>query len=163
MLPAIEDLRGKELAFATIAAKLHDQEVGTTDDTLVQEFAAATGGYSRAINDALKAYASIDYSTEPTVKVRSKALIGYAYDFLALLVDIVRVMEASPTASTEVARRLDLLEDFLLQKESLISSTYVDAARRELAAFHDPSVRGALEERLARLLRDRTGGQDGRR
>ncbi|MEX2680199.1 MAG: hypothetical protein Q6373_001245 [Candidatus Sigynarchaeota archaeon] len=157
MLPAIDDLHGKELAFATFATRVHDTDTGTIDDALAGEFAAASAGYSRAINEALKAYAGIDYFAEPQTKTRAKALIGYAYDFLALLVDIVKILEATPPAVQEVARRFDLLEDFLLQKESLVSTTYLDAARKELAAFHDPSVRDALEEKLARMIRERTG------
>nr|MDO8085138.1 hypothetical protein [Candidatus Sigynarchaeum springense] len=155
MLPPIDALHGKELAFATFAARVHDKDTTTIDDALVAEIAAASAGYNRAINEALRAYAKIDYASEPATKARAKALIGYAYDFLALLVDIVKVMEADPQAKDEAARRFDLLEDFLLQKENLVASTYLAAAKQELAAFHDPSVREALEEKLARMIRDR--------
>jgi hypothetical protein len=157
MLPTIDALHGKELAFATFAARLHDKDTGALDEALMGEFAAASAGYSRAINDALKAYAGIDYAVEPIAKARAKAHINYAYDFLALLMDIVKVMDLDPPAVKEVARRFDLLEDFLLQKGSLVGSTYLDAAKHELAAFHDPSVHDALEEKLARMIKERTG------
>jgi hypothetical protein len=157
MLPAIDDLHGKELAFATYAARLHDKDTGAVDEAMAGEFAAASAGYSRAINDALKAYAGIDYAVEPSAKTRAKACINYAYDFLALLMDIIKVMDLDPPAVKEVARRFDLLEDFLLQKGSLVGSTYLDAAKHELAAFHDPSVREKLEEKLARMIKERTG------
>ncbi len=157
MLPAIDDLNGKELVFATFAARLHDKDTGAVDEAMAGEFAAASAGYSRAINDALKAYAGINYAVEPSVKAHAKARINYAYDFLALLMDIVKVMGLDPPAVKEVARRFDLLEDFLLQKAYLVGSTYLDAAKRELAAFHDPSVREKLEEKLARLIKNKTG------
>jgi len=48
-----------------------------------------------------------------------------------------------------------LLEEFLLQKEQLVMTTYFEAARSELASFHDPEIRDALEESLARFLDDR--------
>jgi hypothetical protein len=156
MLPPLDDLHGKELAFATFAARLHDRDGGTIDEALPGEFAAAASWYSRAINVALKAYAGIDYAAEPSAKARAKARISYAYDFLALLMDIVKVMDSDPPAAKEVARRFDLLEDFLFQKGSLVGSTYLDAAKQELAAFHDPSVREKLEEKLARMIKDRT-------
>jgi hypothetical protein len=155
MLPALDDLHQKELAFATFAARLHDKEEGMVDETLAGEFAGAAGDYSRAINDALKAYAGIDYVVEPSAKARAKARISYAYDFLALLMDIVKVMDADPPAMKEVARRLDLIEDFLLQKGSLVESTYLFTAKQELAAFHDPAVRERLEEKLARMIKER--------
>ncbi len=157
MLPELEDLNKKELAFAMLSTRLHDREEGTMDEAMAKEIAMKTSEYSHAINVGLKAYSAIEYTTDPNAKARAKARIGYAYDFLSLLIDIVKVMEVDHPAKEEAARRFDLLEDFLLQKENLVASTYLEAAKMELAAFHDPAVRDALEEKLARMIRERTG------
>ena len=144
-----------ELSFATYAATIGGDEQSIIDDAFMTAFSKSTGNYNRKINEALEIYASIDYHSEPAEKTRSKANIAYAYDFLALLLDIVRIAELDIANKQELSRRFDLLEEFLLQKETLVSTTYFDAARTELASFHDPSVRDALEESLAQFLEDR--------
>ncbi|NMC04672.1 MAG: hypothetical protein GYA24_05640 [Candidatus Lokiarchaeota archaeon] len=159
MMPSLDDLHRKELAFATFAARLHDATGGAAggavDEALASEFATASSTYSRALNVALQAYAGIDYAVDPGAKAYAKARINYAYDFLALLVDIVKVLEMDAPDTKELPRRLDLLEELLLQKESIVASTYLESAKQELVAFHDRTVREQLEEKLARMIRDR--------
>lgn len=154
MLPIFEELIKKELSFARFAATISDNEQAAIDDAFVNDFSKSTGEYNRKINDALEIYAEIDYSSDSAEKIRSKACIAYAYDFLALLTDIVRLTEVDPANRQEFSRRFDLLEDFLLQKDQLVITTYFEAARSELESFYDPSIRDALEESLARFLDD---------
>jgi len=156
MLPILKALHDHELSFAAFSTKIHDREVEVLDESIVADFSKAAGEYSQKINDALKVYAGIDYNTDPDMKTSAKARINYAYDFLSLLIDIVKAMDASPVNMKEVSRRFDLLEDLLLQKEQLVQTTYLEAAKLELASFHDPSIRNDLEEKLARFINKRS-------
>ncbi|HME53917.1 MAG TPA: hypothetical protein VKM55_16955 [Candidatus Lokiarchaeia archaeon] len=155
MLPIFDELNDKELSFARFASVIGENEQAAIDDEFMADFSKNTGEYNRKINDALGIYAEIDYDSDSAEKIRLKACIAYAYDFLALLMDIVRITEVNPSNQQELSPRFDLLEEFLLQKDQLVTTTYFDAARSELAAFHDPSIRDALEESLARFLDDR--------
>ena len=152
MLPIFDELHEKELSFARFAAAIGDDELAAIDDALISDFAKKTSEYNRTINVALGIHAEIDYYDESAEKIRSKACIAYAYDFLTLLMDIIRVTEADLVNRQELSRRFDLLEEFLLQKEQLVTTTYFETARTELASFHDPAIRDAMEETLARFL-----------
>ncbi|MHA1679457.1 MAG: hypothetical protein ACTSUE_00460 [Promethearchaeota archaeon] len=131
----------------TIAA---DQNVLESD---VNAFAADIARYNSQLNRALKEYPSISYKEDPNGKLIAKAAIKYAYDFLDLLLDIMKNLEVVGTMTEKMEGRIQLLDEFIWHKEILIQSTYIPAARDELEAFHDPNKRKHLEEKLSRMLK----------
>lgn len=147
-------LQEKEDSFLGMATGLLPRKGKEVDESIVNEFAYYIGEYNKLVNAALKAYALIDYRQDPGVKIKAKARLKFSYDFMDLLVDLLKRFELEPPPRDAIIQRVDLLEELLLQRDGLLVTTYADAARVELRAFHDEGVRNALDRLLLRRIED---------
>ena len=158
----LESLGDLERRFVARAASLG---TGIKQPTLEEtaSFSGEVASYSNLVNEALKTYPAISYHEARQEKERAKATIHFAFDFLALLVDCVKVMDKGSSDDVKaraLQERGSLIEEMVLQKASLLETTYLPVARDELAAFHDPVVREELERDLGRALAARQRDHD---
>ena len=121
-------------------------------DHLVDTFRLLVGDYSTAVNSALKAYADIDYLATPKHKVEAKAVIKYSYDFLDLIIKILRNLSEAPELTPIVEQDLQLLEEFHAEKYRLLETNYLDHAQQELDLFYNPDIRAQLDADLAKRI-----------
>ena len=145
------EFRSVELAISALINQMSN-EGATISEAILNEYAAIVGKYSRAINNQLDAYAAVSYQTEKESKIRFKAYIKYAYDFLALLMAILKQLDLNPAVSDYVDHQFQVLENLIDNKEGLIETEYKDAATIELEAFYSTDIRNKLESELAKRL-----------
>ncbi|MFX0102752.1 MAG: hypothetical protein ACFFCS_24505 [Candidatus Hodarchaeota archaeon] len=158
MVDHFPELNDIELSFSIYTTLIEDTDEEIPEGK-IEEYALDLSTFNKALNDALKDYSKIDYINMPTTKIEASAHIKYAYDLFSLLTEILRIMEKSPRVS-EIAKQLLVLEEFLLRKNELVQSTYLQAARKELESFHDPGVRATLDRFLQKKLQERKGNGD---
>lgn len=125
------------------------------DEEKVNSLAGDVAEYNKYVNLALKDYAKIDYHVDPEKKILAKAVIKYACDFLELLVAIIKSLDASKVMNEEIEEKFHLLHGVIMNKDILVNEVHVPAARDELRAFHDQSIRDGLESMLSKQLSER--------
>ena len=148
----LTEFRSVELAVSEMISQISIEGVSISEATL-NEYAAIVGKYSRAINNQLNAYAKVSYDAEKESKITFKAYIKFAYDFLALLMAILKQLDLNPAVSDYVEHQFQVLENFIDNKESLIESEYKEAAKIELEAFYSVEIREKLETELDKRIK----------
>ena len=111
-----------------------------------------SGKYSALLNRILKNYTLIDYQEDPTTKTVHKSFLMYAYDFLDLLMKILRQIELEQGDEMIFFDNLDLLMEFAKRKEELLNSQYYPKAKEELTLFHNTDLRNQLDANLKKFL-----------
>ena len=144
-------LHAIELAFNFLAIEFYEDYPQISND-FISKFIQKTADYSKELNVSLKTYAKIDYLKLKSEKVKMKALLKFAYDFLSLLTSIIRNFESEYCPKDEIESQIRILDDFVDRKQNLISTTYQQAASQELIAFHDKTLRSNLESHLQKHL-----------
>ena len=147
-------LHSIELAFHSLISKFYEEYPGISNEFILN-FIQITGEYSKELNLSLKTYAEIDYLKVPNAKIAMKALLKFAYDLLSLLTSIIKNIESDPISKEEIESQIRILEDLIDRKQNLISTTYHQAARQELIAFHDKNLRSNLEAHMQKRLENK--------
>ncbi|MHA1673771.1 MAG: hypothetical protein ACTSYI_09080 [Promethearchaeota archaeon] len=111
-----------------------------------------SGKYNALLNIILKSYALIDYQEEQTKKTVHKSFIMYAYDFLDLLMKILRQIEKEQGEEMNFYDNLDLIIEFADRKEEMLNTQYYPKAKEELASFHNKELRNKLDDNLKKFL-----------
>ncbi len=111
-----------------------------------------SGKYNALLNKILKSYALIDYQEDQTKKTVHKSFIMYAYDFLELLIKILRQIETEQGEEMDFYDNLDLIIEFTDRKEEMLNSQYYPKAKEELASFHNKDLRSQLDANLKTFL-----------
>jgi hypothetical protein len=148
----LTEFRSVELAVSELISQMSNEGASVSEATL-NAYAAIVGKYSRAINNQLNSYAKISYDAEKESKITFKAYIKFAYDFLALLMAILKQLDLNPAISDYVNHQFQVLENLIDNKEGLIESEYKDAAKIELEAFYSVEIRNKLDAELAKRLK----------
>lgn len=155
MIAQFPNLHDREIHFTKFINILTSDDA-SLDENVAKEFYVETSLYSKEINMVLKKYAEINYKTEKKKKINAKAQLNYAYDFLSMLMAIVNTMEHQQDGNLDQLRdQLDLLEEFLYQKENLIETTYTKSAIMELDSFYNPEIRDQLESKLESMFKQK--------
>lgn len=146
-----ETLHQLEQEIATFSRSAVDS---TTDDMedFRQQWIPYSGRYNKILNEILQHYARIDYHEAPIQKAVSKAFITYAYDFLDLLVHILRDLEHKSISSHDLCESLDLVIKFTARKETLLNTQYYPKAKEELEAFYNQELREQMDANLKKFL-----------
>ncbi|MHA1560873.1 MAG: hypothetical protein ACTSPA_01990 [Promethearchaeota archaeon] len=151
MSDPLPELPAIELTFPSLISKFYGDHPNISKD-FVSKFIQNTADYSKDLNCSLKAYAKIDYNKNKGLKIAMKSSIKFAYDLLSLLSSIIRNLELEKCPKDKIESQIRLLEDLIFRKQNLISTTYHQAARQELIAFHDKKLRSDLEVHLQKHL-----------
>ena len=122
---------------------MKDEGDKVNQDT-VNGYADLVGKYSQTINQALKRYHTI---TDRTQKLHSKARLKYAYDFLQILIELLKCFEKTSLFNSTLH---DVICDLYTKQDDLLETQYFIAAKQELDAFNNPQIRIALERDLAK-------------
>ena len=147
----LPELHAIELVFHSLSNEFHEYYPQISDD-FISKFNKKTAEYSKEINLSLKIYAKIDYFKNQNTKIAMKSSIKFAYDLLSLLTSIIRNFELETCPKYDIESQIRILDDFIERKQNLISTTYQQAARQELIAFHDKNLRLNLEDHLQKHL-----------
>lgn len=147
----LPELHAIELAFHSLTIEFYEDYPQISKD-FVSNFIHKTAEYSKELNLSLKFYAKIDYLKQKSAKIEMKALIKFAYDLLSLLTSIIKNFESDYSLKDEIESQIRILDDFIDRKRNLISTTYRQAARQELIAFHNKNLRSDLEAHLQKHL-----------
>ncbi|MHA1612084.1 MAG: hypothetical protein ACTSVZ_11265 [Promethearchaeota archaeon] len=146
-----EDLHALELVFADYVGTIRFSKENVAlmlRDHLIEN----SGKYNALLNKILKLYALVDYQEEKTKKTVHKAFIMYAYDFLDLLIKILRQIEKEQGEEMDFYDNLDLIIEFAERKEDILNSQYYPKAKEELALFYDRELRNNLDANLKNFL-----------
>jgi len=154
MSDPLPELHAIELTFPSLISEFYENDPNITQK-FVTKFILKTAEYSKELNNSLKTYAKIDYSKNQSAKITMNSFIKFAYDLLSLLSSIIRNLELETYPKDRIESQIIILDDLILQKQKLISTTYYQAARRELIAFHDKNLRSDLEDYLQKHLENR--------
>lgn len=147
----LPELHAIELTFPSLISEFYEDHPNISKD-FVSKFILKTAEYSKQLNISLKTYAKVEYSKNPSLKITINSFIKFAYDLLSLLSSIIRNFELETCPKDRIESQIIILDDLILQKQKLISTTYYQAARRELIAFHDKNLRSSLEDHLQKHL-----------
>jgi len=150
----LPELHAIELAFHSLTIEFYEEYPQISED-FVSKFIHKTANYSKELNLSLKTYAKIEYLKHISAKIEMKALINFAYDLLSLLTSIIKIFESDYNPKDENESLFRILDDFIDRKQNLISTTYQQAARQELIAFHDKNLRSNLEGHLQKHLENK--------
>ncbi|MHA1369586.1 MAG: hypothetical protein ACTSWN_04645 [Promethearchaeota archaeon] len=148
------ELSELERNFLDIFENLFADGKDEIDDGMVTDFSGQIAVYNRNLNKAMQEYAKIDYFSDPEKKENAKAFIKYGYNFLDLLIDILKYLNIYKEMPDPVLKRIGLLESFIKLKEKLIRDEYLPAAQEELIHFHDSNIRNMLEHQLSSRLEE---------
>ncbi|MCF2139282.1 MAG: hypothetical protein K9W44_04430 [Candidatus Lokiarchaeota archaeon] len=108
--------------------------------------------YNQILNKILQKYNNIDYKKEPKKKAIKKAVLGYSYHFLDLLMKILRLLESPSISAHIMDENLSLLLEYFSRKEELLNNQYYPKAQQELATFYDSELRNQMDEKLKKFL-----------
>ncbi len=147
----LPELHAIELVFHSLSNEFHEYYPQISDD-FISKFNHKTAEYSKELNLSLKTYAKVDYIKNQSIKIAMKSLIKFAYDLLSLLTSIIRNFELETCPKYDIESQIRILDDFIDRKQNLISTTYQQAARQELIAFHDKKLRSDLENHLQKHI-----------
>ena len=147
----LPELHAIELAFHSLSIEFYEDYPQISED-FVSKFNHKTAEYSKELNLSLKTYANIDYFKNQSAKIAMKSSIKFAYDLLSLLTSIIRNCELETCPIYDIESQIRILDDFIDRKQNLISTTYQQAARQELIAFHDKKLRLNLEAHLQKHI-----------
>ena len=150
----LPELHAIELAFHSLTIEFYEEYPQISED-FVSKFIHLTAIYSKELNFSLKTYAKIEYLNHISAKIEMKALINFTYDLLSLLTSIIKNFESDHNPKYEIESLFRILDDFIDRKQNLISTTYQQAARQELIAFHDKNLRSNLEAHLQKHLENK--------
>ena len=150
----LPDLHAIELVFPSLISEFYE-DYPAIHEEFISKFILKTAEYSKELNISLKTYANIDYSKNQSAKIAMKTSIKFAYDFLSLLSSIIRNLDLESCPKDKIESQIMILDDLILRKQKLILTTYQQAARRELVAFHDKNLRSNLEVHLQKHLKNK--------
>jgi hypothetical protein len=147
----LEELFRLEKTLGVILEKL---ETGghPLNPAAVIELSQTIALYNRQINHYLKEYADIVACIDDVVqeeKIRGKAVLQYAYDFISVFLDMLRFIEHRDCLDPDHYR---LIREFLTRKSELILTNYYPLARDELNAFYNVSIRQQMESDLSKRI-----------
>jgi len=150
----LPELHSIELDFPSLISEFYNDYPNILEE-FVSKFILKTAEYSKELNISLKTYAKIEYSKDQSAKIAMKTCIKFAYDLLSLLSSIIRNLELETCPKEKIESQIMILDDLILRKQNLISTTYHQAASRELIAFHNKDLRSSLEDHLQKHLENR--------
>lgn len=154
MRDTLPELYAIELVFPSLISEFYEDYPNISEE-FVSKFILKTAEYSKELNISLKTYANIEYSKNQSSKITMNSFIKFAFDLLSLLSSIIRNLELEIYPKDKIESQIRILDNIILQKKTLISTTYQQAARRELIAFHDKNLRSDLEVHLQKHLKNR--------
>ena len=143
-----EQVHANQLEFGDFLGQLVELKNPPSEEILL-DLRKNIAFLNRNLNEALTLYAEISYETQQEKKVHSKAEIKFAYYFLEIALQILRLVE-NLKFSDYLDEKITLLEDLLLNKWTLIETEFIEIAREELNAFYNVEIRAKLESDLAR-------------
>ena len=135
------------LTFETQIVELLDamnKQGDNLDPETINHYARLIGNYSQKINETLKQYHTI---TKRAEKLQSKARLKYAYDFLQILLELLKCVEMTNRLNQSLH---EVLCELYNKQDDLLETQYFIAAKRELDVFNNPQLRTALEQDLAK-------------
>lgn len=140
-----------------VGVKLHKiEQLGSSVNTeLVNALSQDIARYNKQINLFLRAYAEIQAMINEEineVKIQAKAQLQYAYDFISMVLEILRYLDISESLDLE---RFRLITEFMHRKSELIQNNYYPTAKQELLAFYNPKLRELMEVDLAKRISQR--------
>jgi hypothetical protein len=140
-----------------LGIKLHKiEQFGSPVNTeLVNALSQDIARYNKQINLFLRSYAEIQAMINEKlneVKVQAKAQLQYAYDFISMVLEILRFLDVSDKLDEE---RFKLITEFMHRKAELIETNYYPTAKQELLTFYNPKLRELMEVDLAKRISQR--------
>ena len=139
-----ENLKVVLPTFYTIAPKTKEEYILRLNEEL--------STYFQELNRLLKDYANINFYEEKQEKIESKAILKYSYEVSDQLMKILRVIEKDQYPMEYFESDLDKLLEILMDKGTLIETSYFPLAKQELETFHSTTFRDSLESNLDHML-----------
>lgn len=139
-----------ESRFTSLEAQIYQLiqqfQIYPIPEAKINEYAGLVARYSQEINAMLKIYPNKQIWEE---KIDIKSELKFSYDFLNMLVNIIRKLELNVHLDVQT---LNQAIEYINNREQLIKSTYRSLAIEELESFFDPQIRERLEAHLQRTF-----------